>query len=83
MEPRDREWIRAGLKASILTLAIIEARFKRTTFLDAAESARARRALDDDRAWLDGRKRQLKQAFRQDLADSSARTRSGSGTDVY
>jgi hypothetical protein len=57
MEPRDREWIRAGLKASILTLAIIEARFKRTTFLDAAESARARRALDDDRAWLEGRKR--------------------------
>lgn len=57
MEPRDREWIRAGLKASILTFAIIEARFKQTTFLDAAESARARLALDEDRAWLDGRKR--------------------------
>ena len=57
MEPRDREWIRAGLAARILSLPIIEARFRQTAFLDAAESARARRALDEDRAWLGGRKR--------------------------
>lgn len=55
MEPRDREWIRAGLKAGILAFAIIEARFKQTAFLDAAESGRARRALDEDRAWLRSR----------------------------
>jgi len=57
MEPRDREWIRAGLQAGILTFAIVEARFKRTVFLDATESGRARRALDEDREWLRGQQR--------------------------
>ena len=57
MEPRDREWIRAGLRAGILSLPILEARFAHTAFLDAAESARARKALDEDRAWLGARKR--------------------------
>ena len=57
MEPRDREWIRAGLAGGILSLAIIEARFRETAFLDAAESGRARRALDEDRAWLAARNR--------------------------
>jgi len=52
MEPRDREWIRAGLEAQLLSLPIIETRFRQTTFLDAAESARARKALEEDRAWL-------------------------------
>lgn len=44
--------MRAGLRGGILSLPIIEARFGLTAFLDAAESARARRALDADRAWL-------------------------------
>lgn len=57
MEPRDREWIRAGLQAGILSYPIIEARFEQTAFFDAAESGRARRALDEDRAWLRGRRR--------------------------
>ena len=52
MEPRDREWIRAGLQAAILSLPIIESRFARTAFLDSAEAARARKALEEDRAWL-------------------------------
>ena len=52
MEPRDREWIRAGLQAGILSLAIIEARFGQTVFLDAAESGRTRKALDEDRKAL-------------------------------
>ena len=52
MEPRDREWIRAGLKAGILSLPTVEKRFAKTAFLDAVESARARQALDEDRAWL-------------------------------
>ena len=56
MEPRDREWIRAGLQARILSLPIIEARFRDTAFLDAAESGRARTALGEDRAWLGGRR---------------------------
>jgi hypothetical protein len=52
MEPRDREWIRAGLEAGILSLAILEARFAQTAFLDDAESAHARKALAEDRDWL-------------------------------
>jgi hypothetical protein len=52
MEPRDREWIRPGLRAGILSLPLLEARFRRTTFLDAEEAARARRALTEDARWL-------------------------------
>lgn len=57
MEPRDREWIRAGLEAGIVSLPILEARFGQTTFLDPEESDRARTAFDEDRAWLAGRRR--------------------------
>lgn len=54
MEPRDREWIRAGLQARILSLPIIDARFRQTAFLDAAESGRARTAFEEDHRWLLG-----------------------------
>jgi len=54
MEPRDREWIRPGLRAGVLSLAILDVRFAETTFLDARESARARQALEEDRRWLHG-----------------------------
>lgn len=49
---RDREWIRAGLQAGLLSAAIIEGRFRDTAFLDAAESERARNALAQDRKFL-------------------------------
>ncbi len=52
MEPRDREWIRPGLRAGVLSLAILDARFADTRFLDAPESGRARKALEEDRRWL-------------------------------
>lgn len=52
MEPRDREWIRPGLRAGILSIVLVDARFKETAFLDAAESGRARKALEEDRRWL-------------------------------
>lgn len=52
MEPRDREWIRAGLESAILSLPIIESRLAQTAFLDSAEAGRAHHALDEDRAWL-------------------------------
>ncbi len=57
MEPRDREWIRAGLTGGILSLPIIEARYAQTAFLDAVEERRARDALAADRAWLAARPR--------------------------
>jgi hypothetical protein len=57
MEPRDREWIRPGLRAGVLSLAILDARFAETAFLDADEAARARKALEEDRRWLRARGR--------------------------
>lgn len=47
---RDREWIRAGLEAGLLSSSVIEARFRDTDFLDAAEADRAYKALLEDRA---------------------------------
>jgi hypothetical protein len=57
MEPRDREWIRPGLRAGVLSLTILDARFAHTTFLDASEASRARQALEEDRRWLRARPR--------------------------
>ncbi len=51
MEPRDREWIRARVEGRVLSLPTIDARFRTTTFLDAAESGRAHTALAEDMAW--------------------------------
>jgi len=56
MEPRDREWIRPGLRAGMLSLAILAARFAETVFLDADEAARARQALEEDRRWLQAKR---------------------------
>jgi hypothetical protein len=50
--PKDREWIRAGLDASILSAATIEHRFRFTPFLDRAEHERAKVALAEDLKWL-------------------------------
>lgn len=55
-EPRDREWIRAGLAAGLLSAPIIESRFRDTLFLDDEESAKARHLFAEDKAWL-GRRR--------------------------
>ena len=52
MEPRDREWIRPGLRSGILSWPIIAARFAVTAFLEAAEATRAREALEQDGQWL-------------------------------
>lgn len=46
---RDREWIRAGLEAGLLSAPIIASRFRQTTFLDGAERDRAYKALSEDR----------------------------------
>lgn len=50
---KDREWIREGLAASILSAAAIEFRFRSTPFLDPAEHDRAWAALAEDREWLE------------------------------
>jgi hypothetical protein len=47
---RDRQWIRAGLEAGLLSAPIIESRFRQTPFFDDAERERAYKALAEDRA---------------------------------
>jgi hypothetical protein len=47
-EPRDREWIHAGLSAALLSAPIIASRFRRTVFLDDQERSRAEAALASD-----------------------------------
>jgi hypothetical protein len=47
---RDREWIRAGLRAGLLSAAITESRFRQTPFVDDLERERAYQALAEDRA---------------------------------
>lgn len=54
-DPRDREWIRAGLEARLLSAPIIESRFRQTSFLNPAERQRAYDALAEDRAALGGK----------------------------
>ena len=51
-DPRDREWIRAGLEAGLLSAPIIESRFKQTRFLESEERDRAYKALAEDRSAL-------------------------------
>lgn len=49
-DPRDREWLRAGLAAGLLSPAIIESRIRDTQFLDDDERRRAMDAFAEDRA---------------------------------
>jgi hypothetical protein len=48
-EPRDREWIRAGLSAGLLNAPIIASRFARTDFDSEEERTSAYAALEEDR----------------------------------
>ena len=52
-ESKDRQWIREGLRQSILSLATIEYRFRETPFLDQDEHDRAKVFLEEDRQWLE------------------------------
>ena len=51
-EPRDREWIRAGLAETILSAPVIASRFRQTIFLDDAETQAAKQRLAEDESWL-------------------------------
>ena len=48
-EPRDREWLQAGLADGVLSAAIIEYRMRETSFADDAERERAVAAFEEDR----------------------------------
>lgn len=47
-DARDRQWIRAGLGAGLLSAPIIQSRFRETVFFDEAERERAWNALAED-----------------------------------
>jgi len=49
-EPRDREWLQAGLAAGVLSSAIIEYRMHETVFADDEERGRALAAFEEDRS---------------------------------
>lgn len=45
-EPRDLRWVGAGLKAGLISLAVLRMRMRSTAFLDASEQSAAHAALD-------------------------------------
>ncbi|MEI8029655.1 MAG: DUF6036 family nucleotidyltransferase [Comamonadaceae bacterium] len=52
-EPKDREWIRAGIEAGILSLPTIEHRMRETLFIDDDEQRKARVSLLEDKIWFE------------------------------
>ncbi len=51
-EPKDRDWIRAGIEAGILSLPTIEYRMRETFFIDDSEHRKAKASLKEDTAWF-------------------------------
>lgn len=52
-EPRDRRWIQVGLRAGVVSLPLVSARFGQVNFLDSDEAQKARALLDEDRGWFE------------------------------
>lgn len=52
-EPKDREWIRAGIEAGILSMPTIEYRLRETRFLDDLEAGKAKAAIAEDAIWFE------------------------------
>ena len=51
-EPKDLSWIRAGIEAGIVSLPIVRARLRDTSFIDDTESLRVKNQLERDSAWF-------------------------------
>lgn len=51
-EPKDREWIRAGIDAGILSLPTVDYRMRETLFIDDEEHRKAKAALAEDKIWF-------------------------------
>lgn len=51
-EPKDKEWIRAGIEAGILSLPTIAYRMRETLFIDDDEQRKAKASLEEDTAWF-------------------------------
>lgn len=53
-EPRDVRWIRAGIRAGVVSVPVVQARMRSTTFIDNEEQRKAKTLADADRVWLKG-----------------------------
>ena len=51
-EPKDREWIMAGIEAGILSLPTIEYRMRETLFIDDNEHRKTKASLKEDTVWF-------------------------------
>ena len=51
-EPRDSRWIRAGIRAGVVSLPMVQARMRSTTFIDHEEQRKSKALVEADRAWV-------------------------------
>ena len=51
-EPRDRRWIRAGIRCGVVSLPVVKSRFKSVDFLDQEEQERAKGLIAEDDVWF-------------------------------
>ena len=61
-EPRDQRWIRSGLLNGLVSLPVVTARLRTTTFLDADEERAAKAGVEADRIWFEEIKRGRREA---------------------
>jgi hypothetical protein len=50
-EPRDRRWIRAGIRVGVVSLPVVRSRLSSVRFLDDEEQQRATQLVAEDNAW--------------------------------
>ena len=51
-EPRDRRWIRAGLRDGVISMPLLKSRLSSVDFFDDEEAKRARELIEEDTSWL-------------------------------
>ena len=51
-EPRDRQWIKAGLLAGVVSMPVVKSRLGTTNFTDHDEESKARKLVGEDRLWF-------------------------------
>jgi hypothetical protein len=51
-EPRDRRWIRAGLRCGVVSLPVVKSRLASVVFLDDEEATRAKALIQEDESWF-------------------------------
>jgi hypothetical protein len=51
-EPRDRRWVRAGIKSGVVSITIMKSRFRSVDFLDQEEHDRAKTLIAEDETWF-------------------------------